>query len=189
MTNEKGNKGGWTHYTIYKYFSAKVSALQNSLDKAVIAQKESAAVATEAQSAYNARSNEFRSALDDANKQNMPRTEADGKFKATDEKINRLEITVTEKNEQQRDEVATLRDESRKEIAALREESRKEISALRDRIGIDIQSLRESRERNVGQDTQQTKSTSRDQWVIMFIVALPAVAFVILEIVRLATGK
>ncbi len=44
--------------------------------------------AEEAQRAYNERSNEFRGALDDAQKVLLPRNEADTRFQALEEKLN-----------------------------------------------------------------------------------------------------
>lgn len=51
------------------------------------AAKEAVAKSEIAQSAYNQRSNEFRQSLDDQNKIQMPRVEADGKFKTLDDKV------------------------------------------------------------------------------------------------------
>jgi len=52
--------------------------------------KEAITKSEAAQSAYNARSNEFRQALDDQNRIQLPRVEADARFKALDDKIEEL---------------------------------------------------------------------------------------------------
>jgi len=51
------------------------------------ASRAEAAKAEAAQSAYNIRSNEFRQALDDSNKNNIPRPEANARFAVYDDKI------------------------------------------------------------------------------------------------------
>ncbi len=82
-------------------YEARFTAADAAVATALIAQKEAVAAAfvsskeaiikaEAAQAAYNNRSNEFRASLDDANKSNIPRPEADSRFRALEEKIEEL---------------------------------------------------------------------------------------------------
>lgn len=67
-----------------------LAAQEKATASAFAAAKEAVLKAEVAQSAYNSRSNEFRQSLDDANKNNLSRTEADIRFKTTEKEINEL---------------------------------------------------------------------------------------------------
>lgn len=83
--------------------------------------------AENAQAAYNARSNEFRDALDDANKNNIPRHEAERWFSQLTEKIESMRSEFNDKND-------SLRRESSDKLDSLRAERVTVTASLESRI-------------------------------------------------------
>lgn len=71
----------WTLGTLKELMEARIGAVERATEAAFVASEKAITKAETAQTAYNARSNEFRAALDDQNKTFMPRIEADGRFK------------------------------------------------------------------------------------------------------------
>jgi chromosome segregation ATPase len=67
--------------------AAALSAQKEATAAAFAASEKAIVKAETAQSNYNERSNEFRAALDDSNKQNISRNEAETRFKAFEDKI------------------------------------------------------------------------------------------------------
>lgn len=109
----------WTIDTLKEYFEALLSGQQKAVDAAFSASEKAIEKAEASQTAYNLRSNEFRSALDDSNKlmstTMVARHEAEARFLAVDETVDVLRNTVEEKIETIKKEIASLR-ESRSEI-------------------------------------------------------------------------
>lgn len=68
----------------------KVNAISFASSKDAVQKAETA------QQAYNVRSNEFRDALNDANKANLSRLEAEARFKIYDEKIDDLKELINQ---------------------------------------------------------------------------------------------
>jgi hypothetical protein len=85
------------------------NVVQAAADRAILKSEE-------AQRAYNERSNEFRQSLDDQNKTQLPRTEADSRFNAVNSKIddrfktldNKIEDLKSGRTKQGNFEVSTV---------------------------------------------------------------------------------
>ncbi len=75
------NESGWTLLSLKEHFEAILAERRSTLLLQLEAMDKAVNKAEAAQSAYNARSNEFRAALDDQAKQMLSRVEADMRFK------------------------------------------------------------------------------------------------------------
>jgi hypothetical protein len=127
-----------------------LAALEKQTTLAFDASEKAIVKSENAQAQYNVRSNEFRSALDDANKHMMPRPESEQLHRAAQETINRL------------------REETGKATEQARMESRTAIESL----SKEIANLRESRSQLVGAHEQQTVGRMSNQWAISVGIAI-----------------
>lgn len=103
-----------------------------------------------AQAQYNVRSNEFRQALDDANKHMMPRPESEQLHRTAQEAMNRFRDETTKSIEQARTEARTASETLSKEIANLRE-YRSQLAGVRE---------------------QQTTGRASNQWAMSIGIAI-----------------
>jgi hypothetical protein len=71
----------WTVTTLKELFETRLTAMNDAVTSAFEASEKAITKAESAQKEYNARSNEFRQALDDQNKTMLPRSEAEARFK------------------------------------------------------------------------------------------------------------
>ncbi len=103
-----------------------------------------------AQAQYNVRSNEFRAALDDANKHMMPRPESEQLHRAAQDTMNHFRDETTKSLEQARTEARTASEALSKEIA----------------------NLRESRSQLAGVQAQQLIGRANNQWALSLGISL-----------------
>jgi hypothetical protein len=127
-----------------------LAALEKQTTLAFDASEKAIVKSEGAQAQYNVRSNEFRAALDDANKHMMPRPESEQLHRAAQETITRL------------------RDESQKGI----EQARTEARVAGEALSKEIANLRESRSQLIGAHDQQTVGRMSNQWAISVGIAL-----------------
>lgn len=128
-----------------KAVSAALAAAEKAVNAAFLAAQTAVDKAEAAQTAYNLRSNEFRAALDDAQKTFMPRTEASAEALRSAERLDDLKR-----------ELALLRELMVHGEAVLRDERVKAIAAARDEFNGQIASLNVSRGESGGRQAGQT---------------------------------
>lgn len=126
-----------------------LTALEKQTAAAFAASEKAIVKAEDSQKDYNTRSNEFRAALDDANKHMMPRPESEQLHRAAQDALNRL------------------REETGKAIELSRTEARVAGEAL----SKEIANLRESRSQLLGVQEQRTAGHSNNQWAISVGIA------------------
>lgn len=81
----------WNIETLKELMEQRFVANERSVEAAFKASEKAIEKSETAQTAYNARSNEFRAALDDQSKTFLPRAEADVSFKQLREQITTLQ--------------------------------------------------------------------------------------------------
>jgi hypothetical protein len=154
--------------------AAALAAQQVAVAAALQAQKEATAAAFAAsekaivkaelsQTNYNERSNEFRAALDDSNKSNISRNEADSRFKAVESKIEDMKEIRDRDNKEMRDSIANLR-ESRSEGVG-------------------------STGRGASDRVEYVQNRSQSNWIIGIAITLGIAVLGVLEFILRATGK
>jgi hypothetical protein len=90
LMDERDRRYGERFDAQEKAVSAALAAQEKLGATVNMASEKAIAKAEDAQNQYNVRSNEFRGALDDAQKVLLPRAEADQRFKAIEEKIDEV---------------------------------------------------------------------------------------------------
>lgn len=88
-----------------KAVQAAFAAQEKSTTAAFAASEKAITKAEDAQRAYNERSNEFRAALDDSAKLQLSRTEADGRFKTLDDKMEEAKAQISSLRESRQEYV------------------------------------------------------------------------------------
>ncbi len=87
-------KSGWTLDTLKEYFESRLASQDRETRNAFAASEKAIVKAEDAQKEYNIRSNEFRSTLDDQNKEMIRRTEVSTMMVAMNERVDRQQEEI-----------------------------------------------------------------------------------------------
>lgn len=110
LMDERDRRYGTVAQDAKEAVAAALSAQKELTTAAFAASEKAIGKAEAAQIDYNARSNEFRQALDDSNKDKLSRVEADNRFHVVEEKIGDGKRALDQYKDSQAAEIRSLRE-------------------------------------------------------------------------------